>query len=116
MYEKFTLEEKDLRETFTRSRGPGGQNVNKVNSCVDLLHVPSQTRVKCDNSRSQELNRILARKLMKERLEELFLGVQSSKTKKSIKIQRQKARNLRRYYKSSEEPSSEKSSEEPSSG
>ena len=53
--------ESDLEEIFARSGGPGGQNVNKVSTAVTLRHLPSGLSVTVQDSRSQALNRKLAR-------------------------------------------------------
>ena len=59
---------KDFRETFVRSSGPGGQSVNKTSTCVVLRHVPTGIQVKCQEERSQRLNRHKARRLILEKI------------------------------------------------
>lgn len=58
----------DFEETFARSSGPGGQNVNKVSTSVTLRHPPSGLSVTVEDSRSQLTNRRLARERMLERI------------------------------------------------
>jgi len=62
--------EKDIKETFTRSSGPGGQNVNKVSTCVLLHHIPTGIQVKSQQDRSQGLNRYTARCQLIRKIEE----------------------------------------------
>jgi len=90
------IREQDLRETFVTSQGKGGQNVNKVATCVLLLHVPSGTQVKCQQERSQGLNRYLARKLLADKIEEAILGAESRRVQAAERIRRQKRRRSRR--------------------
>ena len=59
----------DLKESFARSSGPGGQNVNKVATAVTLRHQPSGIRVTVQDSRSQAMNRKLARERLLDAIE-----------------------------------------------
>lgn len=61
--------EKDIKETFVQSSGPGGQNVNKVATCVDLVHLPTNIRIKSQEGRTQAVNRYRARVLLVEKIE-----------------------------------------------
>jgi len=94
--ERLGISESDLRETFIRSSGPGGQKVNKASSCVHLVHVPSGLFVKCQQSRSQALNRFLARRLLLDRIERIQEGVLQAERQQREKIKRQKRRRSRR--------------------
>lgn len=90
------VREADLEERFVRSSGAGGQNVNKVSTCVVLRHGPSGIEVKCQQTRSQAMNRFLARRLLCERLETKILGRRSAEQQQREKIRRQKRRRSRR--------------------
>lgn len=59
----------DLEESFVQSGGRGGQNVNKVATCVLLVHRPTGVQVKCQTSRYQGVNRELAREMLVQKLE-----------------------------------------------
>jgi len=64
------LREEDIEETFVRSSGHGGQNVNKTSTCVVLVHRPTGLQIRCQSSRQQGMNRFIARCLLVARLEE----------------------------------------------
>jgi peptide chain release factor len=65
------ISEADIVETFVRSSGHGGQNVNKTSTCVMLLHQPTGVQVKCQSTRQQGLNRFIARQLLADKIEQL---------------------------------------------
>lgn len=90
------VSESDFDEDFTRSGGAGGQNVNKISSCVVIRHRPTQLMVKCQRERSQALNRFLAKRLLLEKIEALKQGVRSRERQLAEKIRRQKRRRSRR--------------------
>src|SRR5262245_53666020 len=90
------IREEDLEETFIHSSGPGGQHVNKTSTCVRLLHRPTGLAVKVQQSRSQGLNRFLARRLLADRVEQQLYGAVSAQAEQGIKIRRQKQRRARR--------------------
>jgi len=90
------VRETDLEETFVRSGGHGGQNVNKTSTCVVLLHRPTGLQVKCQATRQQGLNRFVARRLLLDKIEAQQKGYVDTERARIEKIRRQKRRRSRR--------------------
>jgi protein subunit release factor B len=93
---KLGIREADLDEAFVRSGGKGGQNVNKVSTCVVLVHTRSGLAVKCQRERTQALNRYRARVMLADKIEKQILGERSAAAARTAKIQRQKRRRSRK--------------------
>jgi protein subunit release factor B len=93
---KLGIHDEDLVEKFIRSQGHGGQNVNKTSTCVYLKHLPTGLEVKCQQERSQALNRFLARRLLTDKIENSILGKQSAQRQRIEKIRRQKRKRSKR--------------------
>lgn len=62
------LDQRDVDITTTRGSGPGGQNRNKIESCVIAVHRPTGLTVRIDNERSQSQNRATALRMLAARL------------------------------------------------
>ena len=90
------VSESDIEESFVRSGGHGGQNVNKTSTCVMLLHRPTGLQVKCQSTRQQGLNRFIARRLLLDKIEERQNGFVAAEKERIEKIRRQKRRRSRR--------------------
>jgi len=85
----------DLEETFSRSSGPGGQNVNKVSTQVTIRHVPTGISVTASDSRSQSMNRQLALERLLEAFEKQRAEKRQDRLAAASKARRQKAKRSR---------------------
>ena len=90
------ISETDLVEKFITGSGSGGQKINKTASCVYLKHEPSGIEIKCQQDRSQELNRYHARVRLCEKYASQKLKLQTKKQHDIEKRKRQKRRRSRR--------------------
>jgi peptide chain release factor len=88
---KLEINEADLEESFARSSGPGGQNVNKVSTAVTLRHLPSGISVTVQDSRSQAANRKLARERLLDAIESAREGQRMAEIAKREKERRRKS-------------------------
>ncbi len=93
---ELNIDENDLVEKFILGSGRGGQKINKTASCVYLRHGPTGIEVKCQRERSREINRVLARRELCDRIEEQILGRITERRQRMERIRRQKRRRSRR--------------------
>lgn len=94
--EELKIYETDLVEKFVLGSGSGGQKINKTSSCVYLKHLPTGIEVKCQQDRSREMNRYLARKELTEKIASKIHGEKTKKEREMQKIRQQKKRRSRR--------------------
>lgn len=95
-FDRLGINDKDIEESFVRSQGRGGQNVNKTSTCVYLKHIPTGIEVKCQKSRSQGLNRYYARVFLFEKIDRFLRGKRSEEEQRIAKLRRQKKKRSKR--------------------
>jgi hypothetical protein len=105
------LNEEDLEEKFVRGSGAGGQKVNKTSNRVILTHVPTQMRVECQDTRSLQQNRKIARKRLRFKVDAHVNGERSVVVQKAkvavAKKAKNKDRKKRRRQQKEDEPGDE---------
>ena len=98
MMDKLNIKEEEMEESFVCASGPGGQNVNKVATCVVLKHIPTGFKVKCQTERTQYQNRLLAREMLLRKIEQAqwqALAKEKSEKEKLRRIKRKKPRTIK---------------------
>ncbi|EKR17992.1 peptide chain release factor family protein [Leptospira interrogans] len=101
LMEILQIKETELEESFTRSGGKGGQNVNKVSTAVHLRHKPTGIEVKCSLYRTQGLNRYKARAILCEKIQDFNhknLGIISEDQKKLIRNKQKDSKRKKEKY------------------
>ena len=100
------LPDSELIENFLKGSGPGGQKINKTSSAVQLKHIPTGIVVKYQDTRSREINRKMARRILQDRIEELELGEEARTRVRAREKSKKKAssdKKKRRKYRALEE-------------
>ncbi|KAI6028838.1 RF-1 domain-containing protein [Pisolithus orientalis] len=101
------LREEDIEESFVRGSGPGGQSINKTKNNVQLLHKPTGIRVSCQETRSLQTNRMLARRQLLQKLDQLNNpGLSKAELQQAKKLERERQRRKKAKKKARQKESS----------
>ncbi len=92
---RLRIAEADLEESFSRSSGPGGQNVNKVSTAVTLKHRPTNLSVTVQDHRSQAMNRQVARTRLFDAMEAVIRERSQASRSAAAKRRRQNSKRPR---------------------
>jgi protein subunit release factor B len=90
--ETVNLRDEDLKESFARSSGPGGQHVNKVSTAVTLTHLPTGLSVTVSDTRSQSMNRGIARERLSQKITALREARRLKAREEASKARRRRAK------------------------
>ncbi|GAA5978178.1 hypothetical protein JCM10908_004259 [Rhodotorula pacifica] len=108
------LNEEELEEQFVRGSGPGGQATNKTSNACRLLHKPTGLQVFCHETRSRETNRKLARRIMREKLDQLLSPPgESARDLKAARERAKAAAKKRKARRKAEAKAAEKAGNDP---
>ncbi|GAA5848219.1 hypothetical protein JCM3766R1_006768 [Sporobolomyces carnicolor] len=105
------LIESELIESFVRGSGPGGQATNKTSNACSLIHEPTGIRVVCHETRSRETNRKLARRIMRERLDQHFSP--PGESRRDLEAERERKKKEAKRRKSKRKAAASKATDQP---
>lgn len=108
------LNEDEIEEKFVKGSGNGGQKVNKTSNRVILVHSPTGLRVECQDTRSLQQNRKIARKRLRLKLDAFINGEASRAGQKAAKAVTKKAKNKARSKRRRRQKNQNQSGEESS--
>ncbi|ORY87649.1 RF-1 domain-domain-containing protein [Protomyces lactucae-debilis] len=99
------ISEDDIEEKFVRGTGPGGQKINKTSIVAQLKHLPSGIQVSCQETRSLQQNRSIARKRLREKVDAHINGDESrvmAKVRESVRKKRSADKKKSKKYRNLE--------------